>query len=231
MNEQPGQTASPESSIITDYDPLKEEKRKAVTANVRRASRNIYLVLGGIYFVVTITERIVAGHFEHTLQFTATLFVLVTIADFIRSTLEFNFRPSATVLTRNVSDLPRLLKKALAVADLPALEEDKVAGVWNSLNYLIKHLYPHHSRDITEDSITYLTELLATETLPERLTTLLAIAKVAANEELLPHLAALQERLGTMQPSDRLHAPLAKAIEACSQPASQSAHAIGGLTR
>ncbi len=221
----------PAASIVTDFDPVKEEKRKVVTAKVRQASRTIYLVLGGIYFVVTITERIVTGHFGHTLEFTATLLVLVTIADFISSTLEVNFRPSATVLTSKVSDLPRLLKKAQAVADLSALEEDKVAGVWNSLNYLIKHLYPHHSRDITQDSITYLTELLATETLPERLTTLLAIAKVSANEELLPHLAALQTRLGTMQSGDRLHAALAKAIEACSQPESQSAHAIGGLSQ
>lgn len=220
-----------DESIITDFDHEAEARRQARNNSVRRIALSVHLALFAIFVIVTCIEWIGTRDIEHTIKVSMTVLGLVSIADFVNTMLQQNFRPFATVLTSKVSDLPRLLKKAKSVATLDPHDEHRVAGVWNSLEYLIKHLYPHHHREITDESITYLSELLTSETIPERLSILLSVATIAANQELLPHLAALQERSSEIDPEGTLADPIAKAIEACSPPESKTARAIGGLSQ
>ena len=220
-----------DESIITDFDHEAEARRQARNESARRIALTVHLVLFAVFVLVTCIEWITSRDIDHAIKVSMTMLGLVSIADFVNSMLQNNFRPYATVLTSKVSDLPRLLKKAKSVATLDSHDERRVAGVWNSLEYLKKHLYPHHQREITDESITYLSELLTSETIPERLSILLSIATTAANQELLPHLAALQERSIEIDPEGTLADPLAKAIESCSPTESKTARAIGGLSQ
>jgi len=220
-----------DESIITDFDHEAEARRKVRIASTRRVAAVIHLVLLATVFVVAAVAWIRTQDFEMTFKDVAVLLFLISIAEVVNTILELNLRPPKTVLTRKISDLPRLLRKAKSVAELHPTDEYHVAGVWNSLDYLTKHLYPHHRREISDETITHLIDLLSTETLSSRLKTLLGIASICANTSLLPSLESLHKRSGEVDQEGTLAGPLASAIESCSQPESQSAHAIGGLTR
>jgi len=223
--------ASPEPSIITEFDHAKELKRQARRAIVIRITSLVHLVLVAALFVVTTIAWITTQDFGYAAKHGMILLALVHISDATNTFLELNLRPSVSELTRKVSDLPHLLRKAKSVADLHPVDEDKVAGVWNSLSYLTKHLHPHHRREISDETITHLGDLLSTETLSSRLKTLLLIANICANKSLLPSLVSLHERSSEIDQEGTLAGPLASAIEACSRPESQTARAIGGLTQ
>ncbi len=220
-----------DESIITDFDHEAEARRKARIASTRRMAFTIHVVLLVTLFVVAAVDWIRTQDFEMTFKHVAVLLFLISLAEVVNTILELNLRPPKTVLTSNISDLPRLLRKAKSVAELHPTDEYHVAGVWNSLDYLSKHLYPHHRREISDETITHLVDLLSTETLSSRLKTLLLLANICANKSLLPSLVSLHERSSEIDHEGTLASPLACAIEACSQPESKTARAIGGLTQ
>ena len=231
MKELPEKSTSPESSFVTEFDHAKEVKRQTRRAAARRIGIAVHVVVVAGYLIAIPISWIHYKDIEVVLKYLLVFMGIEAVTGVANSMLELNLGPSATVLTSKVSDLPRLLKKAKSVAELHPTDEYHVAGVWNSLDYLTKHLYPHHRREISEETITHLVDLLSTETLSSRLKTLLLIANICANESLLPSLAALSERSSEIDHEGTLAGPLACAIEACSQPESPSAHAIGGLSQ
>ncbi len=220
-----------DESIITDFDHQAEARRKARIASTRLIASVIHLVLVATVFVVALAAWIRTQDFELTYKDVAILIFLISIIEGVNLILELNLRPPKTVLTSKISDLPRLLRKAKSVAELHPTDEYHVAGVWNSLDYLTKHLYPHHRREISDETIKHLIDLLSTETLSSRLKTLLRIANICANKSLLPSLVSLHERGSVIDQEGTLAGPLASAIEACSRPELQTARTIGGLTR
>ncbi len=231
MNELPKDLTQTDESIITDFDHEAEARRKARIASTRLIASVIHLVLVATVFVVALAAWIRTQDFELTYKDVAVLIFLISIVEGVNLILELNLRPPKTVLTSKISDLPRLLRKAKSVAELHPTDEYHVAGVWNSLDYLTKHLYPHHRREISDETITHLIDLLSTETLSSRLKTLLCIANICANKRLLPSLESLHERSGVIDQEGTLAGPLASAIEACRRPELQTARTIGGLTR
>lgn len=231
MNELSKDLAQMDETIITDFDHKAEARRKARIASTRRIAFGIQVVLLATLFVVAAVDWIRTQDFEMTFKHVAVLLFLISIAEVVNTILELNLRPPKTVLTSKISDLPHLLRKAKSVAELHPTDEYHVAGVWNSLDYLTKHLYPHHRREISDETITYLGDLLSTETLSSRLKTLLLIANICADKSLLPSLVSLNERSSEVDHEGTLAGPLASAIEACSRSESQTARAIGGLTR
>jgi hypothetical protein len=210
VKELPEKIASPESSFVTDFDHAKEVKRQARRAAARRIGLAVHVVVVAGYLIAIPILWINYKDVEVVLKSLLVFMGIEAVIGVANSMLELNLGPSATVLTSKVSDLPRLLKKAKSVAELHPTDEYHVAGVWNSLDYLTKHLYPHHRREISDETITHLGDLLSTETLSSRLKTLLLIANICANESLLPSLSALNERSSEIDTPTRRNHPLAR---------------------
>ena len=120
-------------------------------------------------------------------------------------------------LTSKASELPRLLKKAVQVMHLSADFEEANLGVWRALSYLSKKLDPEHRTAITEDALGDLKGFLASETRRDRLETLVRIAGIAADPELLPLLRDLKDRTKDLDVLDNLRVALRDAISSCAK--------------
>ena len=119
--------------------------------------------------------------------------------------------------TSKASELPRLLKKAVQVMHLSAEDEEANFGVWRALSYLSKKLEPGHKTVFTEDAIGDLKGFLASETRRDRLESLVRIAAIAADPELLPLLRDLKDRTKDLDVLDNLRVALRDAISSCAK--------------
>ena len=119
--------------------------------------------------------------------------------------------------TSKASELPRLLKKAIQVKHLSADFEEANLGVWRALSYLSKKLDPEHKTAITEEALGDLKGFLASETRRDRLETLVRIAGIAADPELLPLLRDLKDRTKDLDVLDNLRVALRDAISSCAK--------------
>lgn len=123
----------------------------------------------------------------------------------------------AEQFTSDASELPRLLKKAHVVKVMPSHEEDSMVGVWSSLSYLSKKIGPQDRAELTDEAKSDLKGLLSSETRRDRLESLVRIAAIAADPELLPLLRDLKDRTKDLDVLDNLRVALRDAISSCAK--------------
>jgi hypothetical protein len=125
----------------------------------------------------------------------------------------------AEQFTSDASELPRLLKKAHVVKVMPSHEEDSMVGVWSSLSYHSKKIGPQDRAELTDEAKSDLKGLLSSETRRDRLESLVRIAAIAADPELLPLLRDLKDRTKDLDVLDNLRVALRDAISSCAKSA------------
>jgi hypothetical protein len=201
----------------TDHTAAGEENQTVLGVPALRAMRFLVSLVIGLIVINAAVDWISKGRIDLEMLIIRTSLVASLASLFLVKRVPEPENYYLEPFTSDASELPRLFKRAIAFRAVSPEDESVDLGVWNALSYLSKKLEPQHKTVFTEDALGDLKGFLASETRRDRLETLLRIAAIAADPELLPLLRDLKDRTKDLDVLDNLRVALRDAISSCAK--------------